>query len=84
VWSLIIPTAKAIHAAKKRESTIIRRFILGAYNIFIINFSRLHYIRFVPLSPARKAGHVMAWKKNRVFGRATSMFLEYAKNTFQA
>jgi len=41
-------------------------------------------LRFVPLSPARKAGHVMAWKKNRVFGQATSMFLEYAKNTFHA
>jgi DNA-binding transcriptional LysR family regulator len=39
---------------------------------------------FVPLSPERKAGHVMAWKKNRVFGQATSLFLEYAKKTYSA
>jgi len=39
---------------------------------------------FVPLSPARKSGHVMAWKKNRIFGQATSLFLEYVKNTFHA
>jgi len=41
-------------------------------------------LRFVPLSPERKAGHVMAWKKNRVFGQATSLFLEYVKKNFQA
>jgi len=39
---------------------------------------------FVPLSPGRKAGHVLAWKKNRIFGQATSMFLEYVKNNFRA
>jgi DNA-binding transcriptional LysR family regulator len=36
-------------------------------------------LRFVPLSPEHKAGHVMAWKKNRIFGQATSLFLEYVK-----
>lgn len=36
-------------------------------------------LRFVPLSPERKAGHVMAWKKNRIFSQATSLFLEYVK-----
>jgi DNA-binding transcriptional LysR family regulator len=41
-------------------------------------------LRFVPLSPERKAGHVMAWKKNRMFGQATSLFLEYVKKTYQA
>jgi DNA-binding transcriptional LysR family regulator len=41
-------------------------------------------IRFVPLSPERKSGHVLAWKKNRVFGAAASHFLEYVKNTFSA
>jgi hypothetical protein len=40
-------------------------------------------LRFVPLSPERKAGHVMAWKKNRMFGQATSLFLEYVKKTYQ-
>jgi DNA-binding transcriptional LysR family regulator len=38
---------------------------------------------FVPLSPERNAGHVMAWKKNRIFGQATSLFLDYVKKTFQ-
>ena len=41
-------------------------------------------LRFVPLSPARKAGHVMAWKKNRIFSQAASLFLEYIKNTFNS
>jgi hypothetical protein len=39
-------------------------------------------LRFVPLSPPRKAGHVMAWKKNRIFSQAVSLFLEYVKNNF--
>jgi len=39
---------------------------------------------FVPLSPERRAGHVIAWKKNRIFGQAASLFLEYVKKTFQA
>jgi hypothetical protein len=38
----------------------------------------------VPLSPERKAGHVMAWKKNRIFDQAMSLFLKYIKKTFQA
>jgi DNA-binding transcriptional LysR family regulator len=50
----------------------------GAYSIR--PNEKLH---FVPLSPERRAGHVMAWKKNRIFGQATSLFLEYIKNTFQ-
>jgi len=41
-------------------------------------------LRFVPLSPARKAGHVMAWKKNRIFSQATSLFLEYVRNNYTA
>jgi len=41
-------------------------------------------LRFVPLSPEHKTGHVMAWKKNRIFGQATSLFLEYVKKAFQA
>ncbi len=35
---------------------------------------------FVPLSPERKAGHVLAWKKNRIFSQSASLFLEYIKN----
>ena len=38
---------------------------------------------FVPLVPERKAGHVMAWKKNRIFGKETSLFMDYIKNTYQ-
>jgi len=40
-------------------------------------------ICFVPFSPERKAGHVLAWRKNQIFNQATSLFLEYAKATFQ-
>lgn len=40
-------------------------------------------LRFVPFSPERKAGHVLAWKKNRVFGQAASLFIEHIKNNYQ-
>lgn len=32
---------------------------------------------FVPLSPERTTGHVLAWKKNRVFHSAANRFREY-------
>ena len=38
---------------------------------------------FVPLSPERKSGHVIAWKKNRIFSPASSLFLEYIRNTYR-
>jgi DNA-binding transcriptional LysR family regulator len=40
--------------------------------------------RFVPFAPERITGHVLAWKKNRIFNSATSLFTQFIKNTFQA
>lgn len=36
---------------------------------------------FVPLDPERTTGHVMAWKKNRVFHSAASQFRDYIKES---
>lgn len=36
---------------------------------------------FVPLSPERTTGHVLAWKKNRVFHSAADRFREYVRET---
>ena len=40
-------------------------------------------LTFVPLTPERKSGHVIAWKKNRLFSPAASLFLEYIRSTYQ-
>ena len=39
---------------------------------------------FVPLSPVRTTGHVLAWKKNRVFHSAANRFREYVRETENA
>lgn len=39
---------------------------------------------FVPLSPERTTGHVLAWKKNRVFHSAANRFREYIRETENA
>ena len=36
---------------------------------------------FVPLTPERTSGHVLAWKKNRVFHSAASRFREFIRET---
>lgn len=38
--------------------------------------------RFVPFAPERTTGHVLAWKKNRIFTAATSLFIQLIKNTY--
>lgn len=38
--------------------------------------------RFVPFAPERTTGHVLAWKKNRIFTPATSLFIQFIKNTY--
>lgn len=38
-------------------------------------------LRFVPLTPERTSGHVLAWKKNRVFHSAASRFREFVRET---
>jgi DNA-binding transcriptional LysR family regulator len=37
---------------------------------------------FIPFSPERTTGHVLAWKKNRVFNTATSLFIQFIKDTY--
>lgn len=39
---------------------------------------------FVPLSPEWTTGHVLAWKKNRVFHSAANRFREYVRETENA
>ena len=41
-------------------------------------------ICFVPFSPEKMSGHVIAWKKNRMLNAPTSLFLEYARSSFHA
>lgn len=40
-------------------------------------------ICFVPFSPERTSGHVLAWKKNRVFNSATSLFIQFIKDAYE-
>jgi len=51
----------------------------GAYSI-----RPIPNVRFIPLDPERKFGHVLAWKKNRMFGSAASFFLEFVRDKYQA
>ena len=37
---------------------------------------------FVPFEPERITGHVLAWKKNRIFTSATLKFLQYIKDKY--
>ncbi len=39
---------------------------------------------FIPLSPAMETGSVLVWKKNQMFGAATSAFIKFLKNAFKA
>jgi len=39
-------------------------------------------ICFVPFSPELTTGHVVAWKKNRVFASATSLFIQFIKENY--
>ncbi|MDR1540133.1 MAG: hypothetical protein LBU32_19455 [Clostridiales bacterium] len=36
--------------------------------------------RFIPFYPERRTGHVLAYKKNRIFTSATSLFIQFIKN----
>ena len=38
---------------------------------------------FRPFLPERITGHVLAWKKNRVFSQATMRFLEFIRNKYE-
>jgi DNA-binding transcriptional LysR family regulator len=51
--------------------------VSGAYAI-----RKCDDICFVPFSPERTTGHVLAWKKNRMFTTATSLFIGLIKDAF--
>lgn len=51
--------------------------VQGAYTI-----RATESLCFVPIRPERTTGHVLAWKKNRIFMTATSLFMNYIKNAF--
>lgn len=53
--------------------------VQGAYLL-----RRNENLRFVPIVPRRTTGHVLAWKKNRVFSPAASLFMDFICHTFQA
>lgn len=53
--------------------------VQGAYTI-----RETEKVCFVPIVPERTTGHVLAWKKNRIFTTATSLFIEHIKNTIKA
>ena len=39
---------------------------------------------FIPLNPTLETGSVLVWKKNQTLGAATSQFMRYLRNAFQA
>ena len=39
---------------------------------------------FIPLTPTLETGSVLVWKKNQTLGAATSQFMRYLRNAFQA
>ena len=39
---------------------------------------------FIPLTPTLETGSVLVWKKNQTLGAATSQFMRFLKNAFQA
>lgn len=43
---------------------------------------KLKGLHFVPFSPERITGHVLAWKKNARFNSATSLFIQFLKNVY--
>lgn len=51
--------------------------VSGSYSI-----REMEHTCFVPFTPVRTTGHVLAWKKNRFFNSVTSLFIEYIKNAY--
>lgn len=51
--------------------------VRGAFDI-----RKTDNICFVPFEPERITGHVLAWKKNKMFSTATTSFLQYIKDKY--
>lgn len=39
------------------------------------------YVRFIPLSPLKKSGSLLVWKKNNIFNSAASLFIKIISKT---
>lgn len=55
----------------------LRAYIVAVEGAFTIRPSE--NLTFIPFSPTRETGHVLAWKKNKVFHTAVSKFIEEFK-----
>lgn len=55
----------------------LRAYIVAVEGAFTIR--PLENLTFIPFSPTRETGHVLAWKKNKVFHTAVSKFIEEFK-----
>ncbi|MDQ8736871.1 LysR family transcriptional regulator [Paenibacillus sp. LHD-38] len=57
---------------------------------YAISVEGAHEIRgskntcFIPFSPVRTTGHVLAWKKTQIFNSATQLFIQYMKDNKKA
>lgn len=57
---------------------------IGAAICFDIGANLYDDLCFIPLAPAMETGSVLVWKKNQMFGAASSSFIEFLKNAFKA
>lgn len=55
-------------------------FVICVKGAFAIR--KMKGLHFVPFSPERITGHVLAWKKNARFNSATSLFIQFLKNVY--
>ncbi len=57
---------------------------VGVALCFDLGASFYEDLCFIPLAPTLETGSVLVWKKNQTLGAATSQFMRYLRNAFQA
>ena len=57
---------------------------VGVALCFDLGASFYEDLCFIPLAPTLETGSVLVWKKNQMLGAATSQFMRYLRNAFQA
>jgi DNA-binding transcriptional LysR family regulator len=57
---------------------------VGVALCFDLGVSFYEDLCFIPLAPTLETGSVLVWKKNQTLGAATSQFMRYLRNAFQA
>lgn len=57
---------------------------VGVALCFDLGASSYEDLCFIPLAPTLETGSVLVWKKNQTLGAATSQFMRYLRNAFQA